>query len=766
MQTAHRCRTLRSTVFIIPLLALLVIVSMVQGGTTKVVITGDPAPGAPEGAVFTQFSNPLLDDTGQIVFLGSMQPDVGGVDFSNNHGIWRGDTLIAREGFHAPGTPAGAVFGNPLNIVPGFDNTTPFSALSVNNSGQVAFRGDLLPGLGGVEDFFTDHGIWRDNTLVARVGSQAPGTPEGTVFGGFQFVLNNAGQVAFRGDLRTGGGVTSSNNSGIWRDNTLVFREGTQAPDAPAGALLRTFNDFTVGDTGQVAFQAAIAGGVVNPGIHGLWQGDTLLFTEGSQAPGVEDGTVFNGTFFDLTLNNTGQLAYTAEISNGPGGTSGPNTGIWRNNTLVAREGTQAPGTPEGALFGHFGGSLRNPVLNNAGQVAFFNTLKAGIGNPGGVDTSNQQGIWFENTLIAREGSQAPGTPEGAVFNQFTHAPVLNDTGQVAYMANLRLGEGGVDFTNALGIWLHGSNGDAMLVARTGDQIDGRTFESLGNVGLVLNNMPISLNNSGQVAFRALLDGGLDEALYLFTPDVRWIGTDSGSWDDTGTDSGWTLGLLPGAVHDVDISPDTNLTITAPTGSTTVKSLTLDGGAGEATLRFELDSSDVGASDRRISALEALSLDGKLDLILAAGFTPDYGDTFDILGYATRDGVFQQVAGHFISPVLALGQFYDDTNGVLQLLATAPGDANGDLIVTIDDFGLLAGNFNQPGTWETGDFNGDGITNINDFGLLAANFNGDFNTLMAAATELGITTIPEPGTATLIGLVVLGVTTKRLKTDY
>ncbi len=151
-------------------------------------------------------------------------------------------------------------------------------------------------------------------------------------------------------------------------------------------------------------------------------------------------------------------------------------------------------------------------------------------------------------------------------------------------------------------------------------------------------------------------------------------------------------------------------------------------------------------------------LAGTLDLETIDGFVPDYGDTFRILVYRSRNGVFDQVNGAILAPDLALGQFYETINpDALTLLATAPGDANGDLIVDISDFGMLAGNFNQPGTWETGDFDGNGITNINDFGLLAANFNGDFNTLMAAAESFGITTIPEPTTATLIGLIVLGL---------
>ncbi len=62
----------------------------------------------------------------------------------------------------------------------------------------------------------------------------------------------------------------------------------------------------------------------------------------------------------------------------------------------------------------------------------------------------------------------------------------------------------------------------------------------------------------------------------------------------------------------------------------------------------------------------------------------------------------------------------------LTLIATAPGDAKGDLIVSIADLGLLG-----------------------------ANFNGGFNTLAVAAESFGTTT-PEPGAATML-LVVAGV---------
>jgi hypothetical protein len=59
------------------------------------------------------------------------------------------------------------------------------------------------------------------------------------------------------------------------------------------------------------------------------------------------------------------------------------------------------------------------------------------------------------------------------------------------------------------------------------------------------------------------------------------------------------------------------------------------------------------------------------------------------------------------------------------------GDANRDRAVNIQDFSLLAGNFNQPGTFGAGDFNYDGTVNIQDFGILA----GKFNVTLPAARE-------------------------------
>ena len=61
------------------------------------------------------------------------------------------------------------------------------------------------------------------------------------------------------------------------------------------------------------------------------------------------------------------------------------------------------------------------------------------------------------------------------------------------------------------------------------------------------------------------------------------------------------------------------------------------------------------------------------------------------------------------------------------------GDADRDRDVDIGDFSILAGRFNQPGTFGQGDFNYDGQVGIGDFSILA----GRFNTILPPARTPG-----------------------------
>lgn len=79
-----------------------------------------------------------------------------------------------------------------------------------------------------------------------------------------------------------------------------------------------------------------------------------------------------------------------------------------------------------------------------------------------------------------------------------------------------------------------------------------------------------------------------------------------------------------------------------------------------------------------------------------------------------------------------------------------PGDANRDGVVNQLDFSILAANFNgNPKTWDQGNFNSVTGTNQLDFSILAANFN-------TSAPAPPIAAVPEPATAALLGIALLG----------
>src|SRR5262249_3118000 len=139
--------------------------------------------------------------------------------------------------------------------------------------------------------------------------------------------------------------------------------------------------------------------------------------------------------------------------------------GIWSDSsgtlTLIAREGAQAPGTPDGVNFpGNFQ-DFGNPGLNDSGQTAF----SAGL-TGAGVDASNDNGIWATDRtgvlqLIVREGDVlevAPGqfrTVATAFFRPhdlFGTSEGFNNLGQVAFVANFTDGSSGIFVSDAVAV--------------------------------------------------------------------------------------------------------------------------------------------------------------------------------------------------------------------------------------------------------------------------------------------------------------------------
>ncbi|MEZ6242253.1 MAG: GC-type dockerin domain-anchored protein [Phycisphaerales bacterium] len=299
---------------------------------TIVAREGDPAPGL-DGPVFSGLGVPALSDSGRMVFEGSLRQGVGGVDGSNDTGIWVGDSLglelLARKGDPAPGT-GGAKF----------DRFYEFPIIDAG--GDASFTATLLQD-GVYADESNDSGIWafRDGavTLVAREGDIAPGT-DGARFFDMTYVrisTNSSGDIAFGANLlEVPGMVDYSNNVGIWlwHDGVLglVTREAMSAYGV-SNAIFSSINDkVALNASGAVAFEAFMEPNgdtVDDSNRNGIWiysaDEQRLAAREGWDAPGLE-GKIFSA-FHYLLLNDLGDVLFYAQAAN-PGNTYGRD-GIW-----------------------------------------------------------------------------------------------------------------------------------------------------------------------------------------------------------------------------------------------------------------------------------------------------------------------------------------------------------------------------------------------------------------------------------------------------
>ncbi len=563
---------------------------------------------------------------------------------------------------------------------------------------------------------------------VSLSETQAPGMDSGVEFSGFSLIpaLNNAGQTTFRGFL-AGPGVDFSSNVSVWSEGgdaglALVAREGSPAPGVTNDEIFSgSFNEPSINNAGQIAVRGGLTGtGVSNSNDRGLWSqgggaGLALVARDGNLAP----GTVDNENFSFLgppAFNGAGQSAFLGLL---PTGLGSNNSGIWSEGggaglALVARGGNQAPGVAAGVNFGTF----RDPVINGAGQTAFW----AFLTGPGVGDHS----VWSEGggaglALVARQGDSAPGTAGAANFSSFDK-PVINNAGQTAFSALLEGAESG--------IWSEGAGSGLALVARSGDLapdvIDGANFSGFSE--------PV-LNGAGRTAFRADLTGaGVDSS------------NDRGIWSE-GEGAGLALvarsgNSAPGVSGDVTFSDFSNPTLN---------------GAGRLAFRGTLTGTDVNNGNDR--GLWAEDSSGALTLIAREGDMIDLDDgsgpdlrTIAALSLAGESGNEDGRRSEFndLGQLAFMIQFTDSSEGIFvsDLVATSPG---------------VAGDFDDDNDVDGADFlkwqRGESLNELSaaDLADWETNFGTTANSLAVSPTA-----VPEPGTLLLGALTAMGLLLKRI----
>ncbi len=528
--------------------------SAYAGGTTDLIATTGAASGT-GGVRFTRFGVPVINDAGQVAFRATISENNRKLE-SVYAARDRNLTEVVRGLRRAPD-------GNGL-----FEY---FSTPLFNTAGDAAFWIGLIE-TRGIAKSTDDEGVFlsRNGRIfeIVREGRPAP-YGRGTVEGFLSYDFNDAGTTSFllstKRDGRTEWAVYTGGETGL----TQIAAQDAQAPHG-FGRFTR-FSGPTLNDTGDVAFTAVTTSAVGEQNTHsGVYKGSGGPLTQIARVgTSAADGEARFSGFTESMINRDGDVVFIARLSRtekGAGGGSGVFRGAGGPVTRIVRAGQPAP--DGNGVFADF----KAPLINDAGAVAvaaYFRDTKAGVSDDSGIFFGDGESL----IQIAREGEP---TGQDALFSEID-SPALNNVGVVAFDAVLVPADGRGVTRRAIFL----ADGRELIPAvRTGDTAAGSTITAVRYRGYSRSVGRRGLNDLGQVAYQASLASG-EEGVFLFTPPLRWRVSRSGHWDQS---SNWTLGLLPGSVHEVSIAPAHDLTVTAPADSVSVKRLIVGGGGGTAKL--------------------------------------------------------------------------------------------------------------------------------------------------------------------------------------
>jgi hypothetical protein len=267
-----------------------------------------------------------------------------------------------------------------------------------------------------------------------------------------------------------------------------VVEADLAAPDT-GGASFTAFGQSTIDDDGGFAVRGLLGeGGVTGSTDAGIWTSgspDLAMLDLFVRENDVAPGTSseFGDSGFQFSSNLSPVHNAFAEVAFQAPLVDG-RSGIWMGNASSLVLVAITGMSPIGTGGATFC-SFQNTLLNDQGQVAFVAGLDAG---PGCLDRA---GIWLytpgavpELTEIARLGNVAPGVSDGSAFS-FLHDPVLNHRGDIAFIAGLGASDSEAVFAG------NPRSGPAVdLFGRLGEPVQGQvgvTFESAfvsGSLGL------------------------------------------------------------------------------------------------------------------------------------------------------------------------------------------------------------------------------------------------------------------------------------------
>lgn len=366
------------------------------GNLTILMREQDPAPGLAGLTIDTVNigqSHLWITSTGKVM---QRQAVTGpGVTTSNDVVLFYGTSAAdlapkLREGDAVPDGPAGAVVG-------------AFGTSTIARGDHLLVQANMVVGQGGVTTS-DDAVLWATNgagqlKLALREGDVVSGLP-GLVDPGTKHSSNgelalapNGTVLNYNANLLVDGVHASSSNDRVVMVGsatlpfTVVAREGTPAPELPAGVNYgNSFGEGRIGGDGKIAIQNQLAGAVTAANDLALFYGDPtalhLVVRKGTQAPGFAPGVNFDSwSSSGFMVNDVGMMAVLAAVTDGAGFFSeglfatNPTTGILE---LLVKWGDVLETSP--GVFktiSNLESSLSNTSqsMNNLNQVLFQATF-------------------------------------------------------------------------------------------------------------------------------------------------------------------------------------------------------------------------------------------------------------------------------------------------------------------------------------------------------------------------------------------------------
>jgi hypothetical protein len=197
---------------------------------------------------------------------------------------------------------------------------------------------------------------------------------------------------------------------------------------------------------------------------------------------------------------------------------------------VLTCQGDAAAGI-EGATFSAF----KSVVVNDLADTLFVGKV-AGRG----ISKAEDEGLWWKSGsvedpsfhLLAREGAQLPGVPEGAMWSTFTSVAFPDEpygplfTAKLAVGPHGKAGPGGITDATDEGLWAVDSSGELRLLVREGQEViveGSGTPKVLGSF-TALSAVPgspaqrRSFAGDGQIVYRAFFTDGSQAVVKVQLP--------------------------------------------------------------------------------------------------------------------------------------------------------------------------------------------------------------------------------------------------------